>query len=361
METMTEFVQKILALLRKRGTEVGPLLSEKHGDFLPSPVSFHLLGRSALLTGSEEGVPCLLVVSERRRDVPDGFDGERTLLPDGGVLLRCGYSEVNASALRRYFPWCAPTGLPACGISAEVRLDGEAPERISLLSRYGVFPLLSGEGAVAVQAVFEIFSCDCRSGYALDGGRAGTLSFCEEALDAGATFFTLSPPLGTADSSVASDYAGKHFITEDGHAVFFHSETAEECASRFGGVVEFAAKVHALFSGKRGFAPGIALDDGAEPTRPTEHLFVMRELRKRNLGISILFPRWPKDSTAFSAAFRQHAAIASTFGGYRLAVPFGRDFPERRSAVCEMLHLTQMRESIGQIRAHFQAMGLKEP
>lgn len=358
---MTEFAQNILALLGKSEAEIRPLLPEKHGGFSPRPASLHLLGRSAVLAGSEDGVPLLLVIADSRRRLPDGFEGEQTALADGGVLLRCGHSAANAAALRRHFPWCAPSAPPACALSAGVRLDGEAAERIGLFARNGVFPVLSGDGTAAVRAVFEIFSCDCRSGYAVDGGRAGTVSACEAALTGGATFITLSPSPAPAAPSAAADYAGKHFITEDRQAFFFNSETAGACVARFGTLADFAAKVRALPFGKRGaFGLGIALDGGPEPTCPAEHLFVIRELRRRNLEISILFLRWPEEPEAFASAFRQHVSIARTFGGYRLAVPFSRELPANGSGRCEMLHLAPDGEPIEQIQAHFQAAGLKE-
>ena len=83
---MTEFAQNILALLGKSEAEIRPLLPEKHGGFSPRPASLHLLGRSAVLAGSEDGVPLLLVVADSRRRLPDGFEGEQTALADGGVL-----------------------------------------------------------------------------------------------------------------------------------------------------------------------------------------------------------------------------------------------------------------------------------
>ena len=64
---MTEFAQNILALLGKSEAEIRPLLPEKHGGFSPRPASLHLLGRSAVLAGSEDGVPLLLVVADSRR------------------------------------------------------------------------------------------------------------------------------------------------------------------------------------------------------------------------------------------------------------------------------------------------------
>ena len=77
---MTEFAQNILALLGKSEAEIRPLLPEKHGGFSPRPASLHLLGRSAVLAGSEDGVPLLLVVADSRRRLPDGFEGEQTAL-----------------------------------------------------------------------------------------------------------------------------------------------------------------------------------------------------------------------------------------------------------------------------------------
>ena len=284
------------------------------------------LGRSVLYAcRREDGGPVLLVVSECRKQLPGGFEGEELRLDDGALALVCPFLAVNAVALRRHFPWCAPL-IPG-GERSTVALGSpeEAAERLPLLRGSGLVPVFPaspcGGLSAADAAVFAVFSAGFRDGFAVDGGRVSSVAGVEKALAEGAGVVTLTPGGGNA-AGEAAEYAGKQFILNARDAVFFSRETAELCAARFGGVVETAAAVKAKRCAP--FDLGVALDAEEVPAE-TAHLYVVRELRRRGIDCSVVFPREPDSPEVL----RVHAAIAGMFGDYRLALPLAGISPER--------------------------------
>lgn len=284
------------------------------------------LGRSVVYACRREGGgPVLLVVSECRKQLPGGFEGEELRLDDGALALVCPFLTFNAVALRRHFPWCAPS-IPG-GERPTVALGSpeEAAERLPLLRGRGLVPVFpaspSGGLSAADAAVFAVFSAGFRDGFAVDGGRVSSVAGVEKALAEGAGVVTLTPGGGNAAGEVA-EYAGRRFILNARDAVFFSRETAELCAARFGGVVEAAAAVKAKRTAP--FDLGIVLDAADVPAEAA-HLYLVRELRRRGIDCSVVFP----DGADSAEAFRVHAAIAAMYGAYRLALPLAGISPER--------------------------------
>lgn len=282
------------------------------------------LGRSVLhACRREDGAPALLVVSECRKRFPGGFEGEELRLDDGALALVCPYSAVNAAALRRHFPWCAPQvpggGRPTVALGSWE----ETAERLSAVRGTGlvpVFPPFSEGGLCAADAaVFAVFAAGFRDGFAVDGGRVSTAAGVEKALADGAGLITLTP--GKDGAGEIAEYAGKRFVLDPRDAVWFSRETAERCAARFGGMAETAAAVRAKRSA---FHLGIALDAGDIPAEAA-HLYAVRELRKRDIDCAVVFPRAPDSPEEFHL----HAAIARMFGGYKLALPLAGISPAR--------------------------------
>ena len=314
------------------------------------------LGRNVLYAcRREDGGPVLLVVSECRKQLPGGFDGEELRLNDGAIALVCPFIAVNAVALRRHFPWCAPS-IPG-GERPTVALGSweETAERLSLLRGRGLIPVFPAspreELRAADAATFLVFAAGFRDGFAVDGGRVSTVAGVEKALAEGAGAVTLTPG-GEGVPGEVAEYAGKRFVLDSRDAVFFSRETAERCAARFGGTVETAAAAKAKRSAP--FDLGIALDAKEIPA-DAAHLYVVRELRRRGVDCSVIFPEEPD----LPEAFRVHAAIAGMFGGYRLALPLAGMSPERfrelRRAYGGELHLEPDMAVWKQFAAYFPA------
>ena len=318
------------------------------------------LGRSVLYAcRREDGGPVLLVISECRKQLPGGFDGEELRLNDGALALVCPYSTVNAIALRRHYPWCVPL-IPG-GERPTVALDSweAVAERLSVVRGTGLVPVFpaspSGELRAADAAVFSVFAAGFRDGFTVDGGRVSSVAGVEKALAESVGLVTLTPGGGNAVGDVA-EYAGKRFVLDARDAVFFSRETAERCAARFGGVVETAAAVKAKRCAP--FDLGVALNAEDVPAEAA-HLYLVRELRRCGIDCSVVFPRYPDSPEEFRNAFRIHAAIAAMFGGYKLALPSAGIPPERfrelRRECGGMLHLEPDMAVWKQFAAYFPA------
>ncbi len=342
---MLNLARNILALLGSSEEELRRRLRGADPAFPFEPDSVHKLGMSAVLTGGAPGDRRLLVVADCRKRLPDGFEGERFALDDGGVLLNGEFSAANAAALRRHFPWCAPKQVPETGRSAGFELGDDAGKRLDVVRKAGWFPVVSGK---ADEVVFLMFTADFRSGYAVNGGVASTPVEAERIFRSGATLAVLRP---CGASGQEEEYAGKRFVLGS-EVVVFDAETAAHCCASCGGLADFAAKAG---GGERRCSLGIALDAGGEPTRPGEHLFVVREMRKRNVEFAILFLRWPEEPAAFAALLRRHCAIARTFGGYRISIP-AEMLHAVRETEADLVHL----EFGTDFTNHFRGSGLKE-
>ena len=87
-------------------------------------------------------------------------------------------------------------------------------------------------------------------------------------------------------------------------------------------------------------------------------------MRKRNVDFAILFPRWPEESAAFGELLRRHAAIARTFGGYRISIPLDRIADGMHGALRQLedgiVHLELGEASGTDFTNHFHGSGLKE-
>lgn len=354
-ETMLTLARNIHALLDKSAEEeLRTLLAGAEHSFPFDPVSVHKLGRSAVLIAGSPGDRRLLVVADCGKRLPDGFEGERFALDDGGVLLCCGFSAANAAALRRHFPWCTPKVVPKTGRTAGFAFGAGARGRLEAVREAGCFPVISGWPD---EVVFFLFASDFRDGYAVNGGCASTPAEAERLFRSGATLALLRPCGG---GGMEADYAGKRFVIGSGVEVF-DGDTVARCCASCGGLADFAAK---LGGGERRCSLGIALDGEEKPTRPEEHLFVVREMRKRNVDFAILFPRWPEESAAFGELLRRHAAIARTFGGYRISIPLDRIADGMHGALRQLedgiVHLELGEASGTDFTNHFHGSGLKE-
>lgn len=299
------------------------------------------LGRSVFhVCNGEDGERVLLVVSDCRKHFPHGFEGDELRLDDGGVALACPYTADNAAALRRHFPWCVAR-VPGSGHSS-VALGPwpNVEEQLGLVAGTGLVPVFSASSCEPLRpadaAVFSVFSAGYRDGFAVDSGCFSSADQEPVPLDRGG-IVTLTP--GGSGTGDGSEYADRCFVLDPNHAVKFTREAASRCAARFGGVVNAAV---AMKEKRSAAALGISLE--AEDVPPeAAHLYVIRELHRRGVDCSVVFPRYPDSPKAFREAFRLHASIAKAFGGHKLALSLSGIAPEEFRELhheCDgMLHL----------------------
>jgi len=87
--------------------------------------------------------------------------------------------------------------------------------------------------------------------------------------------------------------------------------------------------------GERSFELEISVDETAQPTSPLEHLFIILELKRHDVTIVSLAPRfagsfekaidYKGDLSVFESMLKQHMAISEQFGPYKISVHSGSD------------------------------------
>ncbi|MFH1609112.1 MAG: tagaturonate epimerase family protein, partial [Candidatus Bipolaricaulota bacterium] len=133
------------------------------------------------------------------------------------------------------------------------------------------------------------------------------------------------------------EYLDREFDLKGWGKVRFTEEDLACTAVKYGAAVRFAIAMHQALRGRcpAGFDFELSVDETETPTSPFEHLFLVHELRRHDITLTGLAPRfpgamekgvdWRGDLTEFREAVRVHIAIARTFGPYRLSLHSGSD------------------------------------
>jgi hypothetical protein len=200
--------------------------------------------------------------------------------------------------------------------------------------------------------------------------------------DAGFTFFTIDPSAyveNAADSlagdslvvaaeqvvaagafeslaQVESMYAGKEFDLGIGSPLRIGREAVLRAVVKYGRAVDYAGKMGAWIGearAGRGADIEVSVDETDSPTTAAEHLFIAAELRRRGVSAVSVAPRfcgefekgidYKGDLARFEAELKVHAAIARTFGPYKISVHSGSDkfqiYPIVAAVCGDLLHV----------------------
>ena len=337
------------------------------------PDSPHRLPGAVVAAAKTADSHVVLVVAESSASLPDGFEGDRVDLDGGAVGLICPKNAVNAAALRKHFPWCAPRSLrkERTTIGCGDRLGLATFGQLRAAKKYALSPVLAQQSmrelsmtgrtfrGVVDDAVFQVFAADFQSGYGADGDHLKKISDIDVALDAGMPMITLDLsevmnaaagdwPDGeincafaalpeTDQTRTAQIYFDKTFDLGSGVQVKLDAATARRCAVMYNRALDFAEEVYRHLQERRGdeFDLEISIDETTSPTLPSHHLYIVSELKRRGVVVSSLAPRfigefqkavdYIGDLSEFDRQFKVHARIAKAFGGYKISVHSGSD------------------------------------
>ena len=333
------------------------LPAEITSEYTISPASVHELAHAAVMIGRKAGLKSLLIQAPTARMLPNGFEGELLQLKDR-VMLCCPCNPVNAAALRQHFPWTKPGSIPPdrsalCGCTAAGQNQiFPVPARLTMQET------MSGKSFqdTVSEALFQIYETNCRSGWGAEAARLQTMEDIDAALDAGMTIFSLdiTNTVNTAAcdwdekavntafetlssnlrSRIESEYAGQSFINGD-CAVEIDRITARCCTIMYADAIDFVEKVRLHLAKRCGedFSLEIALDQTAAAVLPAQHVFLQRELRRKNITFSALALRFPDGTEELVQQFQIHARIAQANGNYMLTIPATADFSAAYSAI----------------------------
>jgi hypothetical protein len=230
-----------------------------------------------------------------------------------------------------------------------------------------VFPILAQQSVrenartgrtfaeVLACAVFGVLATGYEGGFGADADHLKSVDDALQAADLGYTFFTCDPSdhvgperlpwaeigkqfrsLPNADE-LCREYVNRDFVLDTGQSLRFTQANLVRTAAKYGRAVAFAADMYHALSRRlpQGFDFELSVDETETPTGPLEHLFLAQELRRNGVALTSLAPRFPGamkkavDWRGNLAEFREfcrvHAAIARTFGPYRLSLHSGSD------------------------------------
>jgi hypothetical protein len=211
---------------------------------------------------------------------------------------------------------------------------------------------------VVDDATFMVFQAGYKDGFGADGDHLKNIPDIDIALSAGMPMITLDLSevmLAKAgdwqDSQVEASfqeftpdirkrieqtYFDKGFKVGN-HEVKIDAATARRCAVMYLKALDFALEVFNHIKSRRGeeFDLEISIDETTSPTLPSHHLFIVKELQLRGVKFTSLAPRfigefqkavdYIGDPAEFARQFEVHAAIAKTYGDYKVSIHSGSD------------------------------------
>jgi len=305
-----------------------------------------------------------------------GFTGETSEYASRTLLL-CPVDAGNAAALRVLLPWLQPQtfglrtsagfgdrlGLATPGHARAVRANpGIAPIFAQQSIRENVRTNRTAQ-QVLDAATWGVFEAGWHNGFGADGDHLKTTVDADVMVAAGYTFFTVDPgeyvndaahdarypdliatvdalPWTDLDSSPADLRArllGRRFdigIMD----LAFDDESLARAAAKYGRAVAHAVRMHrhlAAVNRNRPWEMELSVDETETPTSHLEHLYIVTELRRLDVRWVSLAPRYVGrfekgvdyigNLDALRADLAGHAAIARTFGPYKLSLHSGSD------------------------------------
>lgn len=305
------------------------------------------------------------------------FVGESSI-SDGQTLLLGPLTPENATALRKRLSWLRPSvqglrttvglgdrlGLATAGHLRAVREAGgglipfPAQQSIREMSRTGRTPQ-----QVMDDAMWGVFAEGWHVGFGADADHLKTPADIDYCVASGYTFYTFDPGEyvdGGVDQASAhdlqahleklpweqledslSDLNARYLAAPvpcEGHVIDFDEHILARAAVKYGRAVAHVVQMYRHL--EQVASPGmweveVSVDETETPTTHAEHVYIATELRRLGVRWVSLAPRYIGqfekgvdyigDIEAFEADIAVHAAIARTFGPYKLSLHSGSD------------------------------------
>jgi hypothetical protein len=360
------------------------------------PRSITALRKSLFFMGTQDGEKKLGILAANS-GVIDQFESETkpvTANVTELILKLAPTTATNAAALRSLLPFLKPQLLglrksAGCGD----RLGLATPGHVQAIRQHTMVPILAQQSMrenartgrspqnVVDDATWGVLQEGWRNGYGADADHLKTTADIDLCVAAGYTFYTIDPgeyvddtantsPISLLEEKVdalpwnilAGDradlearLAGKNI--DLGDLTFTMSrEDALRAAAKYGRAVAHTVVMYRHLQqvlGDGNFELEMSVDETETVTSLAEHIYIVNELRRLNVQWVSLAPRYVGDFEKgvdyigdladFEASFAQHAAVAQTFGPYKLSLHSGSDkfsiYPIAYKVAGELVHL----------------------
>ena len=143
----------------------------------------------------------------------------------------------------------------------------------------------------------------------------------------------------TSGSEILDIYLGKKYKIEETFQISFEDKTLLlRAVVKYGEALHHTQHMYQWITeacGSKPFEVEMSVDETLTPTSPLEHLFIGLELKRMNVKVVSLAPRfigdfekgidYKGDLVAFEEHYRKHVAIAKHCGPYKLSIHSGSD------------------------------------
>jgi len=312
------------------------------------------------------------------------------------VLGQGVLSHANLVRLRALLPWMAPVPVgPRKSAGFGDRLGLATPGHVRAMRRSpGVFPVFAQQSIremertgrtpeqVLDDATWGVLQEGWRAGYGADADHLKTTEDIDLCLSAGFVMFTFDPRDHVNDGAESASvdalrsayealpwarlradpqstydrYVGQSWELGGRHLLVMTEMDLLRAACKYGRALAHLSELYqhlAAVVGSRPWEVEISVDETETPTRPAEHWFIARELRRLGVQWVSLAPRYVGrfekgvdyigDLHAFEQDWAWHVAIAQALGPYKLSVHSGSDkfsvYPLAARHAGELVHV----------------------
>ena len=274
------------------------------------------------------------------------FTGKHITREKENDALLCPLTHDNRLALNRNFPYTVPRALgKSCGtFGFGDRLGYANPMQLQSLESTSFLPVLAQQSMrelslmgrkyeqVIDVASWAVFRQGWHHGYGADGDHLKTLQEVQIALDAGCSMITLDCSLALNQQEGENNhntYEKEDYIANDvvqALKLQFDEPSLKQLQEIYGGAIRFACEVfwQTISPSEREIDFELSVDETENPTSLEAHYFIANELRRRNVELTSLAPRFVGEFEKavdykgnlkdFQEQLAGHAKIANHFG-----------------------------------------------
>ncbi len=318
----------------------------------------------------------LLITATDRKFLPVGFEGDE-MDHGGNSNLLCDLTPVNASALRSALPHTNPTTLGnRNSFGFGDRLGNAGAAHLRSLESSSFLPILAqqsireldrtGRTALEVMdaATWAVLQAGYTGRFGADADHLKTFADIDRMMDAGFTMYTIDPSdyvdnrvvdmdepsLQQAFSELPWDklsddhdaflkrYENVTFSLDNDVTLQPSRSAILQAAVKYGRVILHTLEMYRYLKKTYPDADSeveLSVDETPHPTTPEEHLVIASELKRLDVKLVSLAPRFcgdfekgvdfKGDISEFRSEYLLHQAIAAAYGAYKLSVHSGSD------------------------------------
>lgn len=337
------------------------------------PNSIQLIEDECYFIAREAGKKYLWVAS----CVDNDFEGESRFSFENGVLLQCPLNHHNADLIRARFDFTRPVliGL-ADSFGYGDRLGIANPAHIRVGKNFSMKPILAQQSIRELQrtqrkpeevmdaATWAVLQEGYRDGFGADADHLKTSDDIDLMVRAGFTMFTIDPgeyvvneadslPIAEIEKRLQSilwelledgpdEFVGRYARKSLAIGADFVIEPQREQILRgllkYGNVIVHTTKLYRYLKNTYPHHPSeveLSVDETESVTSPFEHFLVANELKRRDVKLISLAPRfvgdfekgidYKGDIEQFKTEYVKHVQIAEQLGPYKISIHSGSD------------------------------------